>query len=130
MLQGYLTSSDFIMFSQQRSNSSPQFSPYVDMLLQLDRIPWWHDLLSNLFTWLLLAGYIVFPGAFTSIRNSKTLSEDAGAAGKAVVAAARTWPILLVASICCGVGVMGMCWLWWTWQDNYIWLLNKIIVYF
>ena len=98
------------------------------MLLELDDISLRYSILANLFTWLLLAGYVVLPGAFTSIRNSRVLSEDAGIAGKAVVQAAQTWPVLLIASICCLTGASGMCWLWWRWHENYIWLLNKIIV--
>lgn len=89
-----------------------KYSRYMKMLLQLDEIPWWHDILASLCTWLLLAGYVVLPGAFTSIRNSQVLSKEAGAAGKAVVKAAQTWPVLLVASICCAIGVSGMGWLW------------------
>ena len=104
------------------------YSRYITMLLQLDEVPWWHNILASLCTWLLLAGYVVLPGAFTSIRNSRLLSDGAGAAGKAVVKAAQTWPVLLVASICCAIGVSGMGWLWYTWRRNYIWLLNKIIV--
>ncbi|KAH8587311.1 hypothetical protein B0O99DRAFT_492690, partial [Bisporella sp. PMI_857] len=103
-------------------------SRYITMLLQLDEIPWWHNILASLCTWLLLAGYVVLPGAFTTIRNSRVLSEESGAAGKAVVKAAQTWPVLLVASICCGIGVSGMGWLWYRWRRNYVWLLNKIIV--
>jgi hypothetical protein len=115
-----------------QDNSAPQkhskYSRYMNMLLQLDEIPWWHDILASLCTWLLLAGYVVLPGAFTSIRNSQVLSDEAGAAGKAVVKAAQTWPVLLVASICCATGVSGMAWLWYRWKRNYVWLLNKIIV--
>ncbi|KAH7363985.1 hypothetical protein BKA65DRAFT_490136 [Rhexocercosporidium sp. MPI-PUGE-AT-0058] len=105
----------------------PIASRYINMLLHIDEIPWWHSTLASLFTWLLLAGYVILPGAFTSIRNSRVLSEEAGAAGKAVVKAAQTWPVLTVASVCCVGGASGMCWLWVKWRNNYIWLLRKII---
>ncbi|KAH6704311.1 hypothetical protein BKA61DRAFT_437488, partial [Leptodontidium sp. MPI-SDFR-AT-0119] len=100
---------------------------YINMLLHLDEIPRLHYALASLFTWLLLAGYVILPGAFTSIRNSRILSEEAGAAGKAVVKAAQTWPVLTVASICCVGGASGMCYLWYRWKNNYIWLSRKII---
>ena len=83
----------------------------MKMLLQLDEIPWWHNILASLCTWLLLAGYVVLPGAFTSIQNSRVLSEEAGAAGKAVVKAAQTWPVLLVALIYCAISVSRISWL-------------------
>ena len=54
------------------------------MLLDLDNISTIYNLLASLFTWLLLAGYLVLPGAFASIRNSRTLSDGAGKAGKTV----------------------------------------------
>ena len=115
-----------------QDDSAPQrpseYSRYIKMLLELDEIPWWHNLLASLCTWLLLAGYVVLPGAFTSIRNSQVLSDEAGVAGKAVVKAAQTLPVLLVAGICCLLGVAGMAWLWGEWSSNYVWLLNKIIV--
>jgi len=118
--------------AETQDNSAPQkpskYSRYMKMLLQLDEIPWWHNVLASLFTWLLLAGYVVLPGAFTSIRNSRVLSEEAGAAGKAIVNAAQTWPVLLVASMCCAAGASGMCWLWYRWNANYKWVLDKIIV--
>lgn len=117
--------------AEQQEDAIPQNPPissrYVDMLLQLDEIPWWHNVLASLFTWLLLAGYVILPGAFASIRNSRVLSEEAGAAGKAVVKAAQTWPVLTVALICCIGGASGMSWLWLRWKKNYIWLLRKII---
>jgi hypothetical protein len=118
--------------AESQDNSAPQkpsqYSRYIKMLLQLDEIPLWHSILASLCTWLLLAGYVVLPGAFTSIRNSRVLSEEAGAAGKAVVTAAQTLPVLIVASICCAIGVSGMVWLWYRWRRNYVWVLNKIIV--
>jgi hypothetical protein len=41
------------------------------------------NMLANLFTWLLLAGFIILPITFSSIRNSHALN-DIGKAGKAV----------------------------------------------
>ncbi|CZT08633.1 uncharacterized protein RAG0_13624 [Rhynchosporium agropyri] len=55
----------------------PLQTRYIDMLLQLDTIPKLHNILAGVFSWLLLAGYLVLPGTFTSIRNSRTLSEGA-----------------------------------------------------
>ena len=105
----------------------PVASSYINMLLHIDEISRVHNALASLFTWLLLAGYVILPGAFTSIRNSRVLSEEAGVAGKAVVKAAQTWPVLTVASICCVGGASGMFWLWYIWRNNYLWLSRKII---
>lgn len=37
---------------------------YMKMLLEQNKIPSIHNLQASLFTWLLLAGYLVFPGTF------------------------------------------------------------------
>jgi hypothetical protein len=85
-----------------------KYSRYMNMLLELDEIPWWYNILASLFTWLLLAGYIVFPGAFISISNSRVLSQEASAASKDVVKVVHILPVLLVASLCYGAGAVRM----------------------
>lgn len=39
------------------------------MLLALDDIPLIYDLSASFFTWILLAGFILFPGTFTSLQT-------------------------------------------------------------
>ena len=106
----------------------PLSTRYIDMLLELDEISTIYNLLANLFTWLLLAGYMVLPGAFTSIRNSRTLSDNAGKAGKVVVKAAQNIPLLWIGAFCCMLGASGMFWLGWLWEHNYVWLVNRILL--
>lgn len=83
------------------------------MLLHLDEIPYLYTVLAGLFTWILLAGYIVFPSTFMSLRNSKTI-KSAGSnsnTGKKVVDTMQNIPLLWLAAICCIIGVSGMGWL-------------------
>ena len=42
---------------------------YVNMLLALDDIPKLHNMLAKFFNWILLAGFVLFPGTFTSLEN-------------------------------------------------------------
>ena len=42
---------------------------YVSMLLALDDIPTLYNILAGFFNWILLAGFILFPGTFTSLKN-------------------------------------------------------------
>lgn len=107
---------------------SPSLSQYMKMLLQLDKIPELHNILASIFTWLLLAGYIVLPGTFTSLRNSRTLADQGGKAGKAVVKAVQNLPLLGVAIYCCVAGAIGMFCLGWLWRVNYVWLVNRLIL--
>jgi hypothetical protein len=43
------------------------------MLLELDTISTLYSILAGVCTWLLLAGFVSLPGAFTSIANSRSL---------------------------------------------------------
>lgn len=42
---------------------------YMNMLLALDGIPRMHNILAAFFTWILLAGFVLFPGTFTSLQH-------------------------------------------------------------
>jgi hypothetical protein len=35
----------------------------------------------------------------------------------------------VIAWVCTGVGAIGMCYLWYRWQANYIWLVDRIFMY-
>lgn len=49
---------------------------YMNMLLALDGIPRFHNILIAFFTWLLLAGFVLFPGTFSSFRQAETDSTN------------------------------------------------------
>ena len=52
------------------SNMDQEFQTrYVRMLLALDNIPPLYNLLASFFTWILLAGFILFPGTFASWKD-------------------------------------------------------------
>ena len=103
----------------------------MNMFLQLDHIPQLHNIYAFISTYILLAGYIVFPGTFTSIRNSSAVEGVAGKshAGQTVFKAVQNVPLLVIAALCCVAGVVGMCLLWWIYQDNFIWLRQKIFLF-
>jgi len=78
------------------------------MLLRLDKILILHNILAGAFTWLLLAGFVVILGAFTSIVNSRVLQTGARKAGKTVVRTAQNLPLLGVAAASCRISAIGM----------------------
>jgi hypothetical protein len=90
------------------------------MLVKVDQAPFIRNFLAGLFTWLLLAGYVVFPGAFTSLRNAQAANE-LGKLGKTVLTEVQEGT-LWVAAVCCAFAVLGMCWLWRKCRANHIWL--------
>lgn len=49
---------------------------YTQMLLEADEVSRRHNILAALSTWIILAGYIVFPGTFSKLQKNRRL-EDA-----------------------------------------------------
>ncbi|KAE9378220.1 hypothetical protein N431DRAFT_304989, partial [Stipitochalara longipes BDJ] len=99
---------------------------YMEMLLALDTIPRLHNILASFFTWILLAGFVIFPGTFTSLSTSDKLNDNHTAAE--ILHSIKHVQLLVIAGVCCGIGAGGMLWLWWRWRENFVWLLNKIFM--
>ena len=108
----------------------PSQTAYTRMLLEIDTIPTSHNFLAAFSAWILLAGFLIVPGTFTSIQTSQTLQQaakDNVIAGK-ILDTVKHASLLWTACGCCGVGVSGLLWLWWRWRGNYVWLINKIFM--
>ncbi|KAF8066775.1 hypothetical protein FPV67DRAFT_1417146 [Lyophyllum atratum] len=99
---------------------------YMNMLLALDSIPRLHNMMASFFTWILLAGFVLFPGTFTSLQNAQ--ADISSEVGKHIINAVTHVPLFVIAFICCGIGAGGMCYLWWRWMYNYVWLVNRIFL--
>ncbi|KAG1768932.1 hypothetical protein EV702DRAFT_1143639 [Suillus placidus] len=96
---------------------------YVNMLLALDDIPQMFHIMASFFTWILLAGFVLFPGTFTSLQQQQLNGVEAQ-----LLNVVSNIPLYIVAWLCTGIGGIGMIWLWWRWQRNYIWIVNRIFV--
>ncbi|KAG8718095.1 hypothetical protein FRC08_005982 [Ceratobasidium sp. 394] len=101
---------------------------YMNMLLELDAVPRVHNMLASFFTWILLAGFIIFPGTFTSIQSLNVDDPSRSDAEKWILGRVKNVPLLVIAGTCCVVGATGMCWLWHRWHRNFIWLVNRIFL--
>jgi hypothetical protein len=113
---------------QLSQHTPPQQSRYVGMLLQLDKVPSLHNFLASAFTRLLLAGFIVSPATFTSRSNAAKNAASRNQMEQVILNTVQNVPLLWVAAICCLIGAFGISWLWWRWNDNFIWLVNKIFL--
>lgn len=105
-----------------------QQSPYMDMLLSLDKIPRLHNILVTFFTWLLLVGFVLLPGSFTSAERRQEgdiVEIPVGVTEKISLTPANT-AALVVGSLCILAGAFGSAWLALRWRRNYVWLLNKL----
>ncbi|PGG98659.1 hypothetical protein AJ80_09496 [Polytolypa hystricis UAMH7299] len=103
---------------------------YMGVLLQAEQIPLSHNMLTGFFTWILLAGYLVLPGTFTTLQKS-AITESGGETGfaKEIVARAiQNPPLIGVGTTCCVVGAIGMVWLWARWHGVITWVINRLIM--
>jgi hypothetical protein len=101
---------------------------YIDMLLGLDTVSPLHNVLASLFVWILLAGYVVFPATFNSLQKSSYDAKANTALKAEALKTARNLPLLYVAAVACGVGIVGCLWLWWKHRGNYVWVVNRIFL--
>ncbi|KAK3325478.1 hypothetical protein B0H66DRAFT_125124 [Apodospora peruviana] len=103
---------------------------YMNMLLSLDKIPQLDNILVSCFTWILLAGFVVIPGSFTSLKKleAKTQGEiiPGSPAANALLSSVANTSVTAVGFVCMGIGTTGAIWLGWRWRKNYVWLLNKL----
>jgi hypothetical protein len=103
---------------------------YVQMIMEADEVPWQYNLLASAAHWVLLAGYLVVPGTFTSLQKSDTVHNGLSdnEAGKLVLNAIQNPPLLALACIFFVVGLIVMGWLYYEYRGNYIWLTNRIFM--
>jgi hypothetical protein len=101
---------------------------YIQMLLDLDAVPKWHNIAVAISAWMLLAGFVIFPGTFTSIQSINEQNTDIGGLEKWVLSRVRNLPLLVVAGICCGIGAIGMISFWVRWRRNYVWVCNRVFL--
>ncbi|KAF3761024.1 hypothetical protein M406DRAFT_268040, partial [Cryphonectria parasitica EP155] len=97
---------------------------YINMVLSIERIPRSHNILSNVFSWMILVAFVVAPANFCSPSPwGKTSGEvppidfytDVPSMG-----------LLGACFAIFGVGALGMLYLALCWRRNYIWLMNRI----
>ena len=104
----------------------------MEMLLHLDKIPRLYNILASLFTWILLASFIVVPGTFTTFKESKAFQDadhsDDNEVAHAIAHSIANIALLWLAGSFCIVGIVGCILLWCRWRENYVWLINRIFL--
>jgi hypothetical protein len=107
-------------------NEDTEYTPYMAQLVEENEAPLWDNFLAGLFSWLTLAGYVVFPSTFTSLKTSKTLANSN--TGRVVQDAVKRVSVFIIAAVCCGIGSLGTGYLWWIWRLNAVWLVRHIFL--
>jgi hypothetical protein len=101
---------------------------YIDMLLGLDHVSPFHNILASLSVWILLAGYIVFPATFNKLQKGNYDDKANSNLERHALNSVRNVPLLYVAAFACGLGVAGCLWLWFQHRKNYVWVINRIFL--
>lgn len=99
---------------------------YSNMVLEAHEAPVMQCAVAALSNWVFLAGFVVFPGTFTSLGRAAVLSESQ--AGRAVQGVIRNMPLLVMGILCCLVGGTGIGWTAWKSRKNYVWLVDRILM--
>ncbi|GFF99723.1 conserved hypothetical protein [Aspergillus udagawae] len=104
---------------------------YVRMLLELQDIHWLYNFMASLAAWMLLAGYLVIHGTFTSLQRSDTITNKMAQndAEKAVLKTIQNPPLVAIAWVLLGIGVATMSFLFYRWRRNYLWLISRLFMY-
>lgn len=100
---------------------------YMVMCTQSNQARKRYTIGAALFSWLILAGYLVLPNTFTSLQSSKTLSGSKG--GQLLQSTVQNVKLLPFAGVLCLIGVAGISRLWYKWRRNYVWLITYIFMY-
>ncbi|KJZ70592.1 hypothetical protein HIM_10021 [Hirsutella minnesotensis 3608] len=109
------------------STSRPEpTTAYVAMLCEYEKTPLRYNLAASALSWLLLAGYLVFPSTFASLRKS-TMLDQAGTIAHSVDNLGRDVPLAVFASLFCLSSTLGLLWLWWK-RRNYLWVQRRILL--
>lgn len=107
----YLLTESYIMFKagkkEECSTDNETPTPYMEMCTQANKVPSIYNILAALFSWLTLAGFVVLPGTFTSLKHSTTLNSSKG--GEIVQKTVQNAPLLPMVGVMCGIGIVGTC---------------------
>lgn len=114
----------------QRENTFQ--TPYVRMLREEAQMDFKYNIIVSAANWILLAGYLVIPGTFTSLQKSNLVGETLRekSAGRVVLRTIQNPPLLAIACLFVVIGSAALAWLlrFPKIRRNYTWLINKILM--
>ncbi|PIG85281.1 hypothetical protein AARAC_004372 [Aspergillus arachidicola] len=103
---------------------------YESMLRELADIHWSFNFVSGFAGWILLAGYLVIPGTFTTLQASDTMKNglSENSAEKAILDTIQNPPLVGIACSLLAIGAGLMTSLVLRWRHNYLWLINWLFI--
>ncbi|KAI1086051.1 hypothetical protein F5B19DRAFT_480596 [Rostrohypoxylon terebratum] len=111
-----------------KSHTSPHVparTRYSQLVIEAYEFSGKYNLLAAVASWLLLAGFVIIPGTYTSLQKA-----DLGAtgAGKVLNNVIQHTSLLGIAITCCILGIAGIGVLWWWFRNSYVWLNDRIFL--
>ncbi|KAJ6168715.1 hypothetical protein N7497_001558 [Penicillium chrysogenum] len=102
------------------STYEPFESSYMRMIMEADEISWQDNVLASTAHWILLAGYLVIPGTFTSLQKSDTIHNGLAdnEAGEWILNTIQNPPLLATACVLFVSGLAIMSWLFWEYRGE------------
>lgn len=113
------------------NSSDKMASTYHRMIVEAYHVPFLTNCLAALACWLMLAGFIAYSGTYVSLADVQAkvdVLEDTKA-DELVTTVVQNVPLIFIATLCCTLGVGGMTYLGWTHKSNYVWLVDRIIMF-
>jgi hypothetical protein len=94
------------------------------MLRQAYEVPWWWNLAAAMSSWILLAGFLVLPGAFTSLAKLQLNTNT----NNVVYKLTQQHMLLGFGISFCVLGFLGTGVLWLRYRSNHVWLLGRLFM--
>ncbi|KAH8587840.1 hypothetical protein B0O99DRAFT_640712, partial [Bisporella sp. PMI_857] len=93
---------------------------YKDMLFEYDSIPFKFKLFATCSLWLLLFGFVLFSGTFTTFKPNP--------AEEALISKVENMPMFVFGILFCGASSCALLYLSRRWKKNWIWLVERILL--
>lgn len=97
---------------------------YSAMAVEANEVSTKDNMLVAFWSWLTLAGFVLFPGTFTSLEQSGSFENNK--AGKVVLHTIKNVPAIVIGCACCCTGLYFTVRVWLKLRKNHIWLLERI----
>jgi hypothetical protein len=94
---------------------------YKEMLYEYDSISIKFNLSATFSLWLLLFGFVLFSGTFTTFKLDP--------AEKILISKIENIPMFVFGILFCLTASGALIFLSWRWKDNYIWLVERVLLY-
>ncbi|KAJ5642303.1 hypothetical protein N7490_006303 [Penicillium lividum] len=101
---------------------------YTKLLKEEAQMNWTYNLYASAANWALLAGYLVVPGTFTSLKDSDEVKKalQGNYAGRVVLSTIQNPPLLVIACLFLAAGAITLAWLFIRFKYSYPWLISRI----